>query len=54
MVRTMKKMATALQEEHPGSSLVNAFIPGLPCKVIYDDDDDDDDVDDHDDDHLAS
>jgi hypothetical protein len=30
MVSTMKKMAIALQEEQPGSSLVNAFIPGLP------------------------
>ena len=30
MVSTMKKMATALQEEQPGRSLVKAFIPGLP------------------------
>ena len=37
MVSTMKKMATALQEEQPGRSLVKAFIPGFPCTSFCDD-----------------
>ena len=37
MVSTMKKMATALQEEQPGRSLVKAFIPGLPLTSFCDD-----------------
>ena len=51
MVSTMKKMATALQEEQPGRSLVKAFIPGLPWTSFCEDYDDYGDNCDEDDDY---